>query len=490
MDLTRLFYFAGMDDICYVEFPDTSVTPEEGCLAFSELIVKFRWLFQIKIALLPDDSQELSQRLRTLENVMVVSYADLRRVAESKNVTLPLRELFLSQLNPNRLVGYQYNGAVTGNRFFGREAQLASIIQRPDISYLVTGTRMSGKTSLLMQAKRRLDEVHLLYSNDRPNTIYIDCKRYSTFAGLINAILTEMEERSSLSNIDRWESPQRWHAFYAYLRNYAKNRPDKRLHIFLDEYDQVLEIEKIGAPNITWNFRALRQDNWKGTIQFVFAGSKYLAIEAAQKKSSFFNFVEGCRLDNFDLGTINLLLRQPMEELGFDIVDPALIAQELLHESSGRPSSVQFICYHIAKNLLMNKRKQVTISELRKVVQGPQYLHYYDVILHENTDVLQRFILSTQCRGNARRTSFSRDDILSELRKFGVYLDTSKLIHSLSDLVNSGFLEFDERATDELKYVLSAPVIKRLFGRSPPEMLVELMVNQGTAFRLDSAGDK
>lgn len=487
MDLSRLLYFSGMDDIRYVEFPEALMEPEEGCLAFSELITKFKWWLPIKIVLLPKDLPDLVQRLRALENVIVISAADLQRVAESRNVTQPLRDLFRGQLSPNRLVGYQYNGAVTGNRFFGRESQLAAIIQQADRSYLVTGTRMSGKTSLLMEAKRRLQEISSHESSVQPNKIYIDCRRYSTFAGLINAILIEMDDRTSFSKIERWESPHRWHTFYSYLQTFATGHPDKRLHLFLDEYDQVLDIEKEHDPRITWNFRALYQANSsdKGIIQFVIAGSKDLAVNASQKESPFYNFIEDCKLDNFDLGTITALLQRPMEDLGFKISDPHLIGQQLLRESAGRPSSVQFICYHLVKRLLEAKKKVITIAELREVVQGPKYLQYYDTTLHENTDILQRFILATQSKGEERKITFSRDDILRQLEGFDVYLDTAKLIHSLEDLVNSGFLVHDEQSAGELRYVLSIPVIKRIFRPSSLESFVKLMLNQRVVFRLE-----
>ena len=489
MDLSRLLYFSGMDDIRYVEFPPESLNPAEDLLAFNELITKFKWWLPIKIVLVPLGSTELVQRLHALDSVIVISPEDLQRIAESKNVTQPLRDLFRSQLSPNRLVGYQYNGAVTGNRFFGRESQLGAIMQWPDSSYLVTGTRMSGKTSLLLEAKRRLEEISPHDLGVRPNKIYVDCKRYSTFAGLINAILIEMDERTSFSNIERWESPQRWNMFYSYLRRFPSTHPDKRLHLFLDEYDQVLEIEKKHDTAITWNFRALYQTNsdgkGKGIIQFVIAGSKDLATKAAQEKSTFFNFLEPCKLSNFDLGTTSALLQRPMEELGFKISDPPLIAQQLLRESAGRPSSVQFICYHLVKRLLEAKKKTLTVAELREVVQGPQYLQYYDTTLHENTDILQRFILAAQSKDAERKVSFSRDDIQHRLKEFGMYLDTAKLIHSLDDLVNSGFLVHDEHSAGQLRYVLSIPVIKRIFRTTSLESFVKLMSNQRVVFPME-----
>jgi hypothetical protein len=493
MDLSSLLYFKGMEDIRYIEFPDESMTDEEAYLSLSELVTKFKCRFQIKLVLLPFDSPGIEERIRSLENLIVLHHADLQRINSHRNVTQPLREVF-RQLSTHSLIGYQYQGAVTGNRFFGRESQINMLMQHPDVSYLVTGPRMSGKSSLLLETKRRLEENSPRDSGMPTNKIYVDCKSFSNFAGLINAILLQMEERTSFSSVKRWESPQVWPSFYNFLSRYVKNQPDKHLYIFLDEYDQVLEMEKREAARITWNFRRLRQENLeekeKKFIQFVFAGSRDLAAKATQNGSDLYNFVVNCQLRNFSINPIGQLLQRPMEELGFRISDHALITQELLGESSGRPSSVQFICYHLALNMLNANKNTLTASDLREVVQGSEYSHFYDLVLHENTDVLQRFILSVQSRQDARRTTFSKDDILRQLKDRGVYLDTAKLIHGLDDLVSSGFVELEDHATGEKKYVLSAPIIKRLFGRLPLDDFVNLMVNQGTAFRLEGGSGK
>lgn len=492
MDLSGVLYFKGMSDIWYIEFPNEQMSAEEAYLVLSELIAKFKCRSQIKLVLLPFESSGIVERIRSLENVIIIYHTDLQRITSHRNVTQPLREIF-RQLNPHSLIGYQYQGAVTGNRFVGRESQLNMLMQRPDVSYLVTGPRMSGKSSLLLEAKRRLEANSPRDSGISPNKIYVDCKSCTTVAGLINAILIQMEERSSFSRVSRWEFPQTWSSFYNYLSSFVKKQPDKRLYLFLDEYDQVLEMERQEAAKITWNFRRLRQENSeekdREMIQFVIAGSRDLARKAAQNQSDLYNFVVNCKLSNFSLEPISVLLQRPMEELGFKISNPELITQELLRESSGRPSSVQFICYNLVLNLLKDNKKDVTISDLQEVVQGAQYSHYYDITLHENTDVLQRFILGSQSRGDERRTSFSRENILHQLKKLGVYLDTSKLIHSLDDLVSSGFLEHGEHSAGE-QYVLSTPVIKRLLGGVPLEDFVNLMINQGIVFRLDGGGQR
>ncbi len=493
MDLSSLLYFKGMEDVRYIEFPNETMSDEEGYLALSELIAKFKCRLQIKLVLLPFDSPGIAERIRTLENVIILHLSDLQRITSHRNVTQPLREVF-RQLDTHSLIGYQYQGAVTGNRFVGRETQINTLMQHPDVSYLVTGPRMSGKSSLLLETLRRLEANSPRDSGMPTNKIYVDCKSFANFAGLINAILLKMEERTSFSRLERWQSPQVWPSFYNFLGSFVRNQLDKHLYIFLDEYDQVLDMEKREGAKITWNFRRLRQENLeekeKKFIQFVFAGSRELAAKATQNASDLYNFVVDCKLRNFPMDPISQLLQRPMEELGFKISDPALITQELLGESSGRPSSVQFICYHLASNMLKANKSTITVSDLREVVQGSEYSHFYDLILHENTDVLQRFILSAQSRHDERRTTFSKDDILRQLKNRGVFLDTAKLIHGLDDLVNSGFLELEEHSAGEQKYVLSAPIIKRLFGRLALDDFVNLMVNQGIAFRLEGGGSK
>ncbi|HEX3105244.1 MAG TPA: ATP-binding protein [Terriglobales bacterium] len=489
LDLSRFLFFARMDNLRYIEFPPEDMTPEDASSALNELIEKFKWRSHIKIVLSPSDSENLVKRLRMLTDVVVILQSDLQRLTAGTNVTQPLRELLREQLDVKNLAAYQYQGAVTGNKFFGREAQLNTLIQHPGTSYLVTGTRMSGKTSLLQEAKRRIEESNAGSSDLHPIALYIDCKRYTTAAGFISAVLADLEERSSFSNYERWDSPHRWHSFFRYLRTYVRKLPNKHLYLFLDEYDQILQIEKEQA-GITWNFRSLKDTNspQKGVIQFVLAGSKGLAKQAANRDSGLYNFVdpEGCKLDNFDVRTIKQILQSPMEDLGFRIDDLALIAQDVLTETAGRPSSVQFICYNLVRSLVATKKSVITDADVKKIVRGPEYLQYYKRTVHENTDIVQKFVLCAQSQDNETRASFSQEETMQKLRSFHVYLEESDLIESLDDLVNSGFLVFDERAGAEVRFVLSTPVIKRIFRGISLESYIGPMVQKGLAIRLEN----
>jgi len=483
LDLSRYLYVSGMDNLLYVQPSPDLIDDQDIYYAYRELLGTSNWRRRIKLLFLDTISNSLASRLRELESTVIMTRSDLDALMRHKTVTSPLREAFRQQLDVDILIPYQYKGAVTGNRFFGRDVQVNNILRHPEKSYLVTGTRMSGKTSLLLEAKRRIsDQYSDRTAADVPEAIYVDCKRSSTIAGVINNVLTEMGDRTSFSNMEKWKSPQRWPALLTFLRAQVRHIPSRRLHILLDEYDSVVNIERREKQDITWEFRSLQQDNSTEhvVIQFVIAGSKTLAGLTRDNESAFYNFLddEGCRLANFDLGTVRKVLQQPMEDLGFALDDAALISQELMHETAGRPASVQYICIRLLHQLKAVKRQVISVAVIRQVVQSPDYLHYYEGTLHENTDDLQKFILCAQSK-EPKSTTFSQEDIISTLKDLRLYVDSARLFRSLEDLVNSGFITFGSGG--ELRYEIAVPVIKRIYRGFPLDSYVPILVAQGVA---------
>ena len=251
-------HLSGVDNIKYIEFGDESRNEDEAYYALKELLSIFKWRNVIKVLLLPNELSGLRSRLvGTIDNLVLVTQDELHEISRSENPIGAFRDLMRAQLELGWLNPYQYKGPVTGNRFFGRDAQLRAIITRPEISYLVSGTRASGKTSLLLEAKRRLEETH---DGDWENTIYIDCARYVGIAGIISSILMDTGNRTSFANVDKWESPARWVQFYRYLRTYTQGRSDRRLHLFFDEYDTLQQLELASEPgaSFTWGLRSMK----------------------------------------------------------------------------------------------------------------------------------------------------------------------------------------------------------------------------------------
>ncbi len=483
LDISRLLFLSGSEDIVYFDFPSPFVTADVAWNAARDTIRSYGKLGRIKIIALPNLPESLHQKAKdALDDTILLDSESIGLRIRSKTFITFMRDLLTEHFDVSRLMPYQYQGAVTGNRFFGREDQLRAILNHPEKSYVVSGNRMSGKTSLLLEAKRRLEENAARSS--RPNTVYIDCKTYDSSAGFLKAILVELGERTSLSSAERWMSPHKLPDFTKYLRDFVRSRPDKRLYLFLDEYDQVLKIERLETFKITWSFRSLFQTNSKqlGVIQFVVAGSKALASESENTKADLYNFVtpDGAGLANFNLGIVKKVLSRPMEDLGFEVEDLHEIGVLMLQETAGRPSSVQYLCYKIAEAVVARGERRVHRDILQEIVNAPEYLQFYEASVHENTDALEGFILCTYAQEGAP-PRFAQEDLQKCCEEHSVHVEEKRLFGGLQDLETSGFIVPDKQSFGHSRYELAVPIIRRIFRHRSPVSYVKSMIREGSA---------
>ena len=487
LDLSRYFYLSSVDDIAHIYLPEVLENENDQAAAIKTIVSDYVWRHRIKLILLPNLTDGLRNLLADLHEAILLDMADLQRQISKEGLKQTLRELLIASIDRMMLYLYQPQGAVTGNRFFGRDNQLRAILRHHDRSCLVSGNRMSGKTSLLLEAKRRL-EIGAKKS-DRPETVYVDCKKYGTAAGLISAILEGLGERTSFSSEDRWSYPHKLAEFAHFLRDYVKSLPSKRLHIFLDEYDGVLMLEKAQGHKLTWNFRSLVTSNNReqGYIQFILAGTKMLAAEVNRVGSDLYKFPyeEGTRLDNFDVGTIKNILTLPFHDLGFSIDDPQGLSQAILHETAGRPSSVQYVCEQLVLVLLKSESTQALEATLSSIVHSPQYLRFYEQSLQENTNDLERLILCAQSHEEAS-DSFDAEDVRTKCEELSLHVESVQISRSLDDLETSGFLVLDNASHSHVRYTIAVPVIRKIFRRRTPGSYVPSIIRSGTGTKIDA----
>jgi hypothetical protein len=483
IDFGRTLYVADSDDVLFVQVAER-ITDMDTAVELLEFLAGYGPPDQIKLVSIAGADRGVPfQRMASAHpNLAVVTTAELDRDVQERGFEQAVASALRSSIGPERLLLYQFRGAVTGNRFFGREHQVQALLRQPRLSYLVTGARMSGKTSLLLETKRQLkNQYRSMPASESPGIAYLDCRQVSTVPGLIRAILLQLEERTSFARIERWENAKSWSHFFGYLRGRAKRTPQRRLYLFLDEFDNVIDLENRNDVKLTWHFRALHQNNSheNGLIQFVLAGSKHLAAAQKNLSTGLHNFVntEDCKLDNFDIGTVKAILERPLHDVGMEVDDLQEVAQVLISETGGRPASVQYVCSQVVRRMIASRATVMTGEILRDVVGSHAYLEFYEATLRENTDLLERFVLSAGERLMDRgKAGFKLDDILAEARKHGVVATEAQLYESLSDLDNAGFIRpKDDRANTP--YVIAAPVIEKIARRRPLERLASELAN-------------
>lgn len=477
LDFGRTIYLADTDDVLFVHVKEPIGSVDQA-VDLLDFLRSYAPADQIKILSVPAVASGVpfAQMARNHPNLALVESAELDRNVLARGFDQAVMAVLRDHVRADKLLLYQYRGAVTGNRFFGREHQVQALLRQPRSSYLVTGARMSGKTSLLLEAKRQLQYQYGSLPRKDWGIAYLDCREVSTAAGLMHKILQQLEERGSFARIERWESSERWPHFFSYLRGRAKRSPHRRLYLLLDEFDNVIDIENRQDVKLTWHFRALHQNNSQevGYIQFVLAGSKHLAAAQRNLSTGLHNFVytEDCKLDNFDLGTVKAILERPLRDLGMEVEGLQEVGQALLSETGGRPASVQYVCNQVARRLISRSETVLTAALLNEVVASHAYMEYYEATLRENTDLIDRFVLAVGERLKDKKAGFSLEDVLTEARRLNVATTEAKIFESLADLDNAGFIRpHDDRSTKEQEYVIAAPVIAKIVHRPPPERI-------------------
>lgn len=481
IDFGRTLYLADSDDVLFLQ--TEPITAMDTAVDLLEFLSAYAPPDQLKLVSIPHIERKVPfHRMAAAHpNLALVTSATFDRNIRTRGFEDAVASALRRNIGPERLLLYQFRGAVTGNRFFGREHQVQALLRQPRSSYLVTGARMSGKTSLLLESKRRLrNQYRARPAREAPGIAYLDCREVSTVPGLIRAILLELDERTSFARIERWESPTSWPNFFSYLRGRAKRTPQRRLYLFLDEFDNIIDLENRFDVKLTWHFRALHQNNSQesGWIQFVLAGSKYLAAAQKNLSTGLHNFVntEDCKLDNFDLGTVKSILERPLVDAGMEVDDLQEVAQVLISETGGRPASVQYVCSQMVRRMIGTGVNVLTSDILREVVDSHAYLEFYEATLRENTDQLERFVLAAGERLMERKAGFTLEDVLAEARRLGVTTTEAQLFESLADLDNAGFIRpKNDRA--RAPYVIAAPVIAKIARRRPPERIAHELAN-------------
>jgi hypothetical protein len=135
-------------------------------------ITKYETL--IPIVLTDGNPEDLRGYLQSAyPSVPVLGDEDQAAIMKSRRPTGEFIDRLSNQLNISVLAPYTTSSPVTGSRFFGREHEIHAILGSPATNYAILGIRRIGKTSLLREVYRQLNEKMRVTA---PETIiYLDC---------------------------------------------------------------------------------------------------------------------------------------------------------------------------------------------------------------------------------------------------------------------------------------------------------------------------
>jgi hypothetical protein len=323
--------------------------------------------------------------------VLVLDGSDARAVMESRRSTGELLDRLCVQLSPALLSPYEISKPVTGSRFFGRESDLRRILYSSESNYAVMGIRRIGKSSLLREVERRLQdqvqesEQEGATAEDLARRVfYKDCSSITSSAALMQAVVSHYHPQE-LNRLGNRQFPI---FFPDFVRRMAK-RYGGQLVFLLDEFDALLRAEFANEELLD----QLRASSNEGHCRFIFAGFRDLLNETTSLRSPFFNFAKPLRLKMFTREDAASLILAPLESLRIRLERREEIVDQIYGETAGQPNLIQYYCTYLVDNLEGTGRRTVAPEDVAGVTADENFRSFLVNTFMDNTDHLEKALV-------------------------------------------------------------------------------------------------
>jgi hypothetical protein len=292
-----------------------------------------------------DRQQDTALRATTAdrtEPAATLSGPELTGIFLSPQPLTVFAQALSQQVPPARLSAYQRGGGVSrAGVFFGREKEIATVLNRDPANYFLVGGRQVGKSSLLKELNRRIDargEIDCTY------VVLSGDDLAGPLAAALGIQATTME------------------AVCAHLA-----RPSSRLrYLFVDEADRFIVREaRTGYRDLAM----CRRLSEEGRVHFIFAGYWDLyRTMVYEYNSPLRNFGEQIPLGMLDEAACRRLATEPMAALNLRYESTELVT-EIYRATTGRANLMTTACDELIKSLTQEARV-IPPALVRKVLHG------------------------------------------------------------------------------------------------------------------------
>ncbi len=278
------------------------------------------------------------------------------------------RIAFINKYNP-----YIAGAPVLNEKmFFGREALLQRILNAlPNNSLMLHGPRRIGKTTLLHQLRKKLEQTEDAQHRFFP--VYIDLQGVDEvrfFAAMAMDIAEALSGHlTNAGQLRIHTKPAQYSArdFAADLREILqqlqqKNDKNSVLVLLIDEVD---ELNRYSART-NQQLRSIFMKTFAENLVAVMAGS-HIRKKWDSEGSPWYNFFSEIAVGPIDRAAAEALIRQPVA--GIFSYEPAAV-EAILEISELVPYRIQKICAGCIARLINERRKKVTAEDVRQVAMS------------------------------------------------------------------------------------------------------------------------
>lgn len=398
---------------------------------------------------------------RRLRQVVMLDRSAVEDLLRAPSLAHALVRHSRVQLSRAVLSPYETNRPVTGGRFFGRETEIRLVVSQPQTCYLILGMRRIGKSSLIREIKRRVDEsgiyerrfggevdrragMRLTPPKDtaQESVVLIDCSPH----GSTDSVLEKIVEQLNPRQVHRFR-PDR---FEDVLKQ-VSGRGARPVHIFLDEVERLVDLDRPSAWKALWQLRASAQ---AGYARYVFTGHQSIAETLSAERNPLFNFASLIELSGLNREDATKLIREPLKTLGIAIADPEV--DRVVTETGGHPNLIQSYCQFFVRRAEQEGRDEVCGADFDELYQDANFDRFVLGTFNVNTTPLEKLIVFLTLKEDV----VTKRDVDALLRSGPrVFVRDAALTTALDRLRYAGIFRPNGAA-----YELNMPLLRRLLN--------------------------
>lgn len=410
-----------------------------------------------------------------LPTFIVIDLADQIRISQASSPTIETFEVILSQITRSRLAPYEKHKPVVGAQFFGRKGEINKILNNPKESYLIVGIRRVGKTSLLKEIERRMNEIDKP-SKDQIRRLYLDCSVIESEEDFLSSITYRLDKSELRMLMGRASQSARYKSLM-FERFYKLH--GGTITFLLDEVDRMLV--KLKDPDIFFNL--LRSVSTAEHARFIFAGYRLSMMDVFNQKKSLYHMVDTINLGKLKYDDVYNMVSRPMEKLRITIRSRESVVTRIYRETAGLPNYVQFYCSTLLNQLDARKGSMLSEEDLATVYEDHEFCDFVVETFMANTEPVEQamvFAMISEGGNPVGQRSYSMRMINGFLKKHKLDLTLDQLSVTLRNLEVAGVI--DQVGQD---YEFSVPLLIRLLRSSRNiEFMLEKLREQILAEKL------
>ena len=290
-------------------------------------------------------------------DLVVLGRAELTRIVRSGGSKALVDILVEQGVELSRLSPYVIRGPVPTSMFFGREAEIKQLSQKP-CNHAVVGGRRMGKSSILLRLN------YLLNRDPRFRAFYLNCEACFDDSDFLATFSDSLQTPQTIEKVIQ---------IRPCLTHIAKQYPGRVTVFLLDEVDELISFDATSRARGRL-FKTLRALSHEQLGYFIFSGGRTLHDALHDPHSPFFNFCDDICLYPLSRPSVAEIITKPMRQLSIELADEEAVIGRIFAITSGHPNLVQYLCHRLVSR---DRERRITPVMVDDVIHGEEFVQHF-----------------------------------------------------------------------------------------------------------------